>query len=862
MLSALLLVTSFSLQDPILPKYSFGGREVIPKIPTWAIPEKEVQVVEVDGTAFNFSKGTFLGRRIGTSWSELPPLLKTTEKPLIWKMNVYVTASEDRRYSTPSGLPLFRRIDIDGRDEEGLKQELALFDLLVRAYTGGRIQFQFTYDIDKDAEVVDGPRPASSYDTRLPEPAQSGPTSLMVINSGIASGTVTGRRHGVVYSEIPFNSVFDVSRPGLAARHFFNVWVDQLKLNLADSGYPELTVSPISSSTDIDAGVAPLVDPEEVLIPGAIEKLTDDVSLPVEPVGNAAKDPNVAPASFVESATKVESKVALGAGAERDFLYVVPTLVKTVQARLKEALFLGYTASGSQYLALFSIPKQDGTSDASILRLQPQPKARIMIAPATKNGFGAGDAENLRKFNTWEAQTLADGERGAIGFLRELGAIRAGGVRILGMDGVPIGNATALPYLSMWIKAGKPYAPIDLLVETTTDFRRFRMFGQVATVESSNQPIHLDVPIDDSWHKVTINLAEHGLAENLSAVYLAAPSESKLWRQQAGSRFYLDDVELAENGSPTPIKTTTTLGPDPRSPEPYQRLLFINQLTADATEADIAELRAMLSDTQDDIRLAAVSAVNKLGVKTAERQVMDIAYGLNLRSAIQAFDSLSKSETQEATALIRSSILKGPFDHTRRIATDTYIKSTQNPDVKSAPDISVLLVSRSWRSRLVGGQSLSMLKGENTPLVAMSFLNDSEPRVRLGVVQSLDVKIEAVSRRILEVAKLDPNLSVRASALARLLQEPTELRASASQILKEATPALKVLVCGSFNPSLSSPEALTLLLSDPDWHVRVAAVESLSSFKETTPDQLNAFANDPDRRVRMAIERCKGNLVK
>ncbi|HCE00691.1 MAG TPA: hypothetical protein DER07_06580, partial [Armatimonadetes bacterium] len=279
--------------------------------------------------------------------------------------------------------------------------------------------------------------------------------------------------------------------------------------------------------------------------------------------------------------------------------------------------------------------------------------------------------------------------------------------------------------------------------------------------------------------------------------------------------------------------------------------------TGEAQPGDAALLTRWLAERDDTLRLNACRALQRVPTPEALPQLTALLVEFNPRVADEAVKAIAAIGTPDAMEALRRGAMFGRYDHTRE-ACARELGRTGDP--KHASAISTLLSTRSWRSRAVGASALSGLRDPMAQMMALAYLNDVDPMVRLAVVEGVDPGMDQVCRRLLWLSVNDPSDEVRARSMLRLMasgkpefqnegvkgvrDESRGVRLALAQALAEVPESLRVRVA-------------QYLLSDSDPTVRAAAAA-------VAPAQaLESAWKDPDPRVQLALaQRAKADGLK
>ena len=361
------------------------------------------------------------------------------------------------------------------------------------------------------------------------------------------------------------------------------------------------------------------------------------------------------------------------------------------------------------------------------------------------------------------------------------------------------------------------------------------------------------------WCSVALAAAHSDSFPGLRVV--AAKGARAVVTGDGGLRDWIAAARPQPNGGPAglPVRAAEVRPPAEPAPEPSKepeappaaRAAYAWRIarTGEAQPGDAALLTRWLAERDDTLRLNACRALQRVPTPEALPQLTALLVEFNPRVADEAVKAIAAIGTPDATEALRRGAMFGRYDHTRE-ACARELGRTGDP--KHASAISTLLSTRSWRSRAVGASALSRLRDPMAQMMALAYLNDVDPMVRLAVVEGVDPGMDQVCRRLLWLSVNDPSDEVRARSMLRLMasgkpefqnegvkgvrDESRGVRLALAQALAEVPESLHVRVA-------------RYLLSDSDPTVRAAAAA-------VAPAQaLESAWKDPDPRVQLALAR-------
>ncbi len=303
------------------------------------------------------------------------------------------------------------------------------------------------------------------------------------------------------------------------------------------------------------------------------------------------------------------------------------------------------------------------------------------------------------------------------------------------------------------------------------------------------------------------------------------------------------EVRPSADPAPEPSK-------EPEAP-PAARAAYAWRIakTGEAQPGDAGLLVRWLAERDDILRINACRALQRVPSAEAVPQLSALLVEFNPRVADEAVKAIAAVGTPEALEALRRGAMFGRYDHTREACARELGKTG---DPKHASPISTLLSTRSWRSRAAGASALARLRDPMAQMMALAYLNDVDPMVRLAVVEGVDPGMEQVCRRLLWLSVNDPSDEVRARSMLRLMASgKPEFQNEGVKGVRDESRGVRLALAQEL---AQVPEALRVrvaqyLLSDSDATVRAAAAASAPA------QALEAAWKDTDPRVQLALAR-------
>lgn len=823
-----LLALAISAQSPALQPVTLDQRVVTPKLPSWTALESPATV----GDALVTPAG--LRPKWGTTWAEIAADATIGDSgAVVWPTQIVVLDRVD--LLSLRGLWRQWRTDFFTEDLRALEQETALFVNLVRIATKGQVKIAPTWTLDEDVLFGDEESllSRSMLDGYLKPLLPNGHRSVLVVHPSVNEREVLGAVGGTPYASLSYYKHADAARPGQMARAMFNAWVATLPYHLRDAGWqvPDSVAWPLPGPATPGAPI-PLTPVNAIVPKGAYSILTGNrasgfgdrlPALSAEPQAWEAvqDDPwSRLPRVDVEPPTKATT---------------VPIGLAEWVAKSSGAKATAIVESAGQTCIVFDGPMSQPT---------PTPGGSLLsdeVRNATKLSFSPGQAESLPASGYFELKTVGDNDRGSVAEIRESSARRKGWVRMLGAA-----DPTKTPVLEFWLKPRAGVRPIDVWFKTADgDGYSVRMFGPTSSERDRGSVVEfLQLQPEPVWQRVVIEFGKLS-TKPVDSVYLRVPpdSERELLMRTSPPAWLVDDFEYRESATATvtPKTLSRPIPPAFDSTLAEDRSRAIAAAPASSVEA----VTKLLSDPDDLVKLNALMFFKRNNLQAPVASVIPFVTSFNARIAGLAAEQLAKSGKAEAFEAIRRATQFGLSDFTKGAAASAIPKLDER---KVLGELTVLLHMKSASARAAAVDALGRQDFKEAELVMLSFLYDTDPRVRYQVVQNVRLEQEAVLNRIQEVARLDLSESVRAMANARLVGSKIGVRV-VPVVVQETSPWVRA---ESVRLAAAGPARKALALSlagDTDPSVAVAALEALKS----DPAELsNLKVTSRDHRVLLA----------
>lgn len=446
--------------------------------------------------------------------------------------------------------------------------------------------------------------------------------------------------------------------------------------------------------------------------------------------------------------------------------------------------------------------------------------------PATSGGFSASATVE----GVGAVITEAPGSRGGRVLL-----LRRQGLR-------PVLHAQTHPYLELDLDGGKA-EPLDLAMrQVGGKVTRIRLFDIPGALGA--QPPQWSAVVGSG--PAMFDLRTAGVTGAVEEVWIEAPEIAAIYERPIGvSSFVLRQVRVLARaeGPTTPIVPGTPVAPVADG-ETWQR----------AAAAALAPTASLMEDPRDVVALNAAAAARKKKVPELVPALGQLVRSLEQAVVAEAVEALAFQDTAEAWRIITAALDSGPSDDAREAAARALGRKGQ---VLTAAPLTSMIIARSWRARAAGAQALGALPGAEPAQLALVFLQDVHPAVRLQVVLSANMAIDPVARRIQYESVNDPSDWVRyASYLALTRSSLPGMAEEGYRGVRDDSPVVRLALLEAFrlHPAKESLGALRLAVADTDPRVRAAALRAFAVMPgDVTLEELGGVLEERDARIQAAL---------
>lgn len=808
-----------------------AGRDIAIKVPRAGTPIPDTFPHYSQGGwnyAFN-GDGTFQARyKVDGGGGDLlalwPEASQKASQAPIWRIRAFVLTRAEIIEKSRDGLYRPRRGTLEASQITGALEALTRFKAMAEVATGGAVQIQIDASIDDDPirSRVEGTGEVFGRDwleRRYRAQINSSPfdaddrvyrgpfNSLFVIHPGLVEAAVGATVSGTPAAAVPY--YLGVKPPYDLAKNLYDAWVMQVRQALVAKGYP---VQGKSESARVEAYVTPsmwsvLADHSEPDrgYPGRKWSKTS-----AGPWSSLSADPWT-------KLPRLEAVPAEAVGA--------PLWAADVLAEKSGGQALGWVDASPEPLIVFS---GHGTP-AALFGVTGAP----MPTPPRPAVFGH-----------FRLAKVADTEKGNVMEVTELGAYRYGAAKV---TEAPLGVPSAAPMVEFWIK-----------VDASESYRLFSSAGDVleinpaepwpAELGARTNPVPAVFVKPGQWTKVAVNVSR--ITGALGDLWLAPTTASYYFERQQmdPAKVLMTGFTLTADGASDPSTAIPT--PSPVLDRARQAAAFVENLS----EADKGVLLERLKDPSELVRMNAAATLGRLKVAEAVLPLVDLCRSATPAIADLAAQALAYQNTDAAWGALLQLSVNGPFDHNRQFAAR---ELAAKAEPLSAGSISSMMTCRSPQAREQAARSIGAIKARDAGLVLMAFLMESDPNVRLAVVECSNMELELVNRRLLWSAVNDPSEAVRLAAYLRLMTSKLpEFVTEAYKGVRDESKAIRlaVLEAMAVKPAPDMRGSLRLAVTDSTPEVRAAALRAFAVLPgPIEPAEVENTFVDADPRVQWAL---------
>ncbi|MBL8086525.1 MAG: HEAT repeat domain-containing protein [Chthonomonas sp.] len=465
--------------------------------------------------------------------------------------------------------------------------------------------------------------------------------------------------------------------------------------------------------------------------------------------------------------------------------------------------------------------------------------------------------ENIRTEGVLRVEKAMDADRGPILVVSERGLYRGGVVWFAG-GMPPVINGAARPVIDFWFRAsGRD--PFAVQIDFANGRRGWLVLGPpvdvpVGAEERGEVTQSVAVESLNTWQRVRVDLSDMLERVGSSAIRTLAitpqPYYEYFERQLVEPATF--EISAIRFDSDKSNLSAPAVPPDADLLSMIQRAGAIEPGTA--TESDIKLLGDLLEVPNRRGTIAAADVLTRVKAPSLVSGLVSALRSGQPWVSITAAKALANQGTDESWSALRRALEIGPFDHTRLGAIQA-LSGTKDASYVGA--ISLAYAAKSWRVRRAAVEALASIQTREASIVAITFLREVEPNVRLAVVRTANAGFDLAARRLLYAAVNDPSEEVRASAAIRLLDAvDEEIKLEAMKVVRDESPTVRRRVLDGLaeKPSPAAHALILQSLGDRVADVRAAALRALTKGpKEVGLDDLSPVLDDRDPRVQLEL---------
>ena len=409
-----------------------------------------------------------------------------------------------------------------------------------------------------------------------------------------------------------------------------------------------------------------------------------------------------------------------------------------------------------------------------------------------------------------------DSQRGSVLKMSESSEVRSGGFTLPYKDIDP----AKTPFLTFWVKTN-----------SRDNLALFAHEGSSQMREIPWSAVH-----DGSWQAVTVDLRGPSTA-TIKRLTIGAPRKESEREQIGEIAYQFDDFQFLDSGQATPAVDAAT-----------------QTLVKKALDARAMSAADLAKESSDFVILNGLIERTSPFAAADEAGLMQLSKSVNVRIAGLALRRLAELGTPTAKAEVLRLITSSPFDYVKRVAAELVAGFG---DPKLAGILSRLYAAPSWQNRMAGARAIASMSGDETEVIAMTFLQELDPQVRLTVTKYADPNNAVVRKRFLWSAVNDPSDAVRTESAWRLIHSNTPSAvAEGYKLIRDDSVGVRLELLRRFQlePSPAHVGAIRIALADSSPRVRAAALRALAAQQaEVSLDEISNVFDDKFPAVQHAL---------
>lgn len=495
--------------------------------------------------------------------------------------------------------------------------------------------------------------------------------------------------------------------------------------------------------------------------------------------------------------------------------------------------------------------------------LTPEQQAKIMTPHAPSPGVlqTIGNLYALGPISgNVTAEIANDPERGGVLLYSEKGLMRAGGMVAPRAKEAPPIDIRKAPFFSFFVKS-LAKDPIAITLFTRGQPRAELVLGDDYPARDERdeaKSIRTAVPLafkaDGTWQRIVVDLRGY-LKEQpdmiVSGLTVGPPVNSKRFSRTALEKidYWFDDFAATDTPPTALTPPVPAAQPNANATDELSKALFLAGIGAESRPEDLEAAARLLGDPSGLVKLNAVMAFTRAQSISSVSGLALAARGLNPRIAQMAIRALAHQDNVTAWASVRFFLENATYETSMSEAVRV-LGASKEADL--AGPISTVIDTRSRTAKMAAAEALGGMPGDKPALIALAFLNQDEPAVRLRVVQTAKLSNASVKQAIVYTAANDPSDEVRTAAYLKLLEAGD---AEGWKGLKDDGELVRLFLTDSLANKGSESERprLRLALSDGSARVRATALRALAKLPKGEPEDMEKLLGDPSPLVQDAL---------
>lgn len=456
-----------------------------------------------------------------------------------------------------------------------------------------------------------------------------------------------------------------------------------------------------------------------------------------------------------------------------------------------------------------------------------------------------------------------DPDKGSVLNYTEAGLYRAGGAVVPRVAGVPLFNVGGTPLLSFSARSTAK-DPVALALFTASTPPLEIVLGNNVPTEAGKEVQRRSVSVefrnDGTWQTITLDLRKYldttKGAPVVTGMQICPPASTLRYSKATVGKidYQFGSFAATPEGTGTLSREAEIPAPSLSSVTTEGRAYALAQLDQNSPKQDLASAEGLLNDPSSFVRLNAAAVFTRVKTPTATTALIQASHSIDPRVAQTTIAALAFQDNDEAWQAIRNALVNGPFDADREAAAKA-LGSRREPS--SAGPLSTAIDTRNRAVKIAAIQAISRLPGDKAPLIALAFLNQDDPQVRLAATRFVAAQQPEVLRQLLYSAVNDTSDRVRTESYLKLLGASNEeFKSEAYKGVRDDGLLVRLALVRSFaaHPNEEQRQALRLAVTDSSAYVRAAAIAAFTSLpKGVEPEEIENTFSDNNPLVQLAL---------